>query len=119
MLHDLRELLAEQVDNLKQLEEIMHRQRESLVERDIAGIVESVTEQGRCLERVQRMESDRTRLIARLSSVLGFPSARPTLTELTESPTDTASGGQPPAQPDSAGGGPAGGPTGGPAGGPP
>lgn len=84
LLRDLRTLLGQQVENLRTLEEVIQRQRACLVKRDMDGVIDSISEQDRCLERVCKMEEVRARLMAEISDVLGLGPGGITLRELTE-----------------------------------
>jgi flagellar biosynthesis/type III secretory pathway chaperone len=84
LLRDFQVLLALEVENLRQLETLMRNQQASLVRRDVAGILESVSGQEECLGRIQSMEEERARLMARISAVLGLGEGGITLRELTE-----------------------------------
>ncbi len=75
---DLRTLLGEQMNTLRSLERIIKEQREFLMERDISGIISSITEQGQCLEQVHRIDSERKRMMGEISGMLGL--GRQTLT---------------------------------------
>jgi flagellar biosynthesis/type III secretory pathway chaperone len=85
LLRDLRDLLGQQVDHLKTLEQVLERQKEALVQRDIPAIVDSIEAQEECLKSVQRMEEVRAELMSRISSAMGFGPGGVTLRELTES----------------------------------
>lgn len=84
LLSDLRVLLGEQMENLRSLESAIRQQQVSLTSRDVSGIIESISEQEECLERIQRIERERDRLVTHISSVLGLGSRGVTLRELTE-----------------------------------
>jgi len=84
LLQDLRALLARQVENLKTLESLIRQQQDALVKRDVGAILESVAAEEECLRCVQQMERDRSRLMARISGVLGLGDGGITLRQLTE-----------------------------------
>jgi len=71
MMNDLRRLLGEQVESLKTLERTIQEQKKYLTERDVEGIISSITEQGQCLERVHRMDREQKRLMETISNRLG------------------------------------------------
>ncbi len=70
-MNDLRRLLGEQVESLRTLERTIHEQKEYLTRRDVQGIIDTITEQGQCLERVHRMDGERKRLMGEISRRLG------------------------------------------------
>ncbi len=72
-MHDLGALLNEQVGALQLLEEVIRRQRKFLRGRDVPGIIETVSDQGRCLEKVHRLDRERARIVRSLSADLGLP----------------------------------------------
>ena len=84
LLNDLRSLLDRQVENLKILEEVLGRQRDCLVKRDVQGIVDSISEQEQYLERIQRIETDPARLVTEIAGVLGIENSAITFNELSE-----------------------------------
>lgn len=84
LLGDLGELLAAQVENLKSLEALLRNQHSALAKRDVEAILESVSGQERCLEKIQAMEADRSRLVREISDVLGLGPRGVTLKELTQ-----------------------------------
>jgi len=84
LLRDFQALLTLEVENLRRLETLMRNQQASLVRRDVGGILESVSGQEECLGRIQSMEEERARLMARISEVLGLGEGGITLRQITE-----------------------------------
>lgn len=81
---DLRALLGDQMNTLRSLEQIIKDQGEHLAQRDIPGIIASITEQGQCLERVHRIEDERKRMMGKISALLGLDGGATTLRTLSQ-----------------------------------
>lgn len=81
LIVDLTALVKKQIDTLRDLEQVMFRQNEALVSRDVNEIIETVMEQGRCLAAIGELDEERKRIVTRLAEHDSFR-VDSTLTEI-------------------------------------
>jgi len=72
----------EQIAELRRLEIVLCRQRETIVARDVEALLATIAEQAQRLESLQRADAARARAGATLARALGLPCGDATLREL-------------------------------------